>query len=183
MEAPSPADPEQIAKALNTIHNPRSQPHNVKMANDYLHQCEQQQGFPQFILSIYTQAPQSLMRVSSLILLTNVVKRGWGRRKSEHTRSITSEEKELLRGAILEAYRMHDMKHHKHFNQLIKHLAKLDFPQNFPALQDFMMAGLTQLLECLRRDEKALEADWALALLSTVKIVMKEFSNKRMAHK
>ena len=46
-----------------------------------------------------------------------------------------------------------------------------------------MMAGLTQLLECLRRDEKALEADWVLALLSTVKIVMKEFSNKRMAHK
>ena len=82
-------DRQLIADALNTIHNPRSRPHNVKMANDYLQQCEKEEGFPLYILQIYKEVPNTLMRVSSLLLLTNVVKRGWGRRKSEHTRTIT----------------------------------------------------------------------------------------------
>jgi hypothetical protein len=122
--------------------------------------------------------------MSSLLLLTNVLKRSWNPKRAGNTRpALRPELKEEIRAGILRAYFLHDLRHYKHFNSLIGFLARLDFPVQFPALHQFILNSLSQLAEMVGSDlAGVLRSNRVLAVLSTCKVVLKEYNHKKIAH-
>ena len=59
------------------------------------------------------------------------------------------EVKEEVRAAVLRAYSLHEMKHHKHFNTLLAYLGRMDFPAGYPGLYEFISTWLRQLGEAV----------------------------------
>ena len=85
----------------------------------------------------------------------------------------------VVRGAVVEAYQVHNMAHHKHYNLLVKALAKRDYPGSFPQMQGLMLEQMQGLLGVVGKGELP---PVGVKVLATVKAVMKEFNAKKMAH-
>lgn len=73
--------------------------------------------------------------MSSLLLLTNVIKRNWSNKRASPLRpALGTEVKEQIRAGVLRAYPLHSMRHYKHFNSLLGYLARMDFPVGYAGL-------------------------------------------------
>lgn len=66
-----------IAEALTVINTPGSQPEQIHTANAYLTHCEEDPNFALALLEMFSSSPNSQLQLSSILLLTNVVKRNW----------------------------------------------------------------------------------------------------------
>jgi hypothetical protein len=136
------------------------------------------------LLSIFREAAHPQLQMSALLLLTNVVKRNWSAKRGGNTRPPWSAAlKEDLRNGVLQSYFLHELRHYKHMNSLLGYVARVDFPQQYPALHQFILSSLAQLAQ-LARDDPAglLSNNRVLAVLSVCKVVLKEYNHKKIAH-
>lgn len=83
----------------------------------------------------------------------------------------------------MEAYFLHGLRHYKHFNQLVGYLARVDYPQDYGELHQFILNSLTQLAHLLATDlEGVLKNAQVGVVLSTCKAALKEYNSKRLGH-
>ena len=120
--------------------------------------------------------------MSSLLLLANVIKRNWNAKRST-SHLIRNEVKEALRPALLQAYFLYDLRHYKHFNALLGYLTRLEYPSQYEELHQFVLNSLTQLIDMVKNDiSSVLNSNRVLVVLSTCKVILKEYSLKKIAH-
>lgn len=144
---------QHITQALTVIHTKGATADDIKAANNFLTECENDPHFSAALLSIYSESSDYLLQIASLVLLTNVIKRNWNPKRNANSKVLIKPEiKELLRSNILQAYFLHDMRHYKHFNALISYLARIDFPTQYVGLHQFITNSLTQLVEMVKTD-------------------------------
>lgn len=82
MEPNPPLNSHHIAQALTAIHTQGANSAEIKIANDFLAQCEAHPLFSTTLLSIYSESNNHQLQMSSLLLLTNVIKRNWNAKRS-----------------------------------------------------------------------------------------------------
>lgn len=83
----------------------------------------------------------------------------------------------------MQAYFLHDLKHYKHFNALLGYLTRLEYPSQYEELHQFVLNSLTQLINMVKNDISAvLNSNRVLVVLSTCKVILKEYSLKKIAH-
>jgi hypothetical protein len=82
MEANSSLNPHHIIDALRTIQTQRANWQEIRAANDFLDQCETHPDFTTTILAIYSESSNYQLQLTSMILLTNVIKRNWNPKRS-----------------------------------------------------------------------------------------------------
>ena len=71
----------------------------------------------------------------------------------------------------------------KHFNQIFRYLARHDFPLKYTELHEFMVSSLNSLFEVVSDINMVKEQRVVIiSLLSTVKIVIKEYASRRLTH-
>ena len=80
----------------------------------------------------------------SLILFGNVIKRNWVNRGKVIVKGTLN--KEAIKEAILKAVPAHEMRHHKHFNTVLRTMTRQCFPTQYPQLQCFLSSSLDDLL-------------------------------------
>jgi hypothetical protein len=72
----------------------------------------------------------------------------------------------------------------KHINQALKFLARQDYPAKYLELHQFMLNSLNTLFTDVLSSEESIKQQNFLivGLLSTVKIITKEYASKRLSH-
>jgi phenylalanine-4-hydroxylase len=84
---------------------------------------------------------------------------------------------------VLSTYSLYEMKHYKHFNNLLRYLTRVDYPLNYPQLHHFVLGSLRELLQLMQHDVKAvIQSSRVMAVLSTCKVVLKEYNLKKVTH-
>jgi hypothetical protein len=71
---------EHVGQALSAISTPNASPEQVAVANAFLQTCETKSSFPAALLTLYSTSPHPHLQLSSILLLTNVLKRNWSSR-------------------------------------------------------------------------------------------------------
>lgn len=170
---------EAIAQALTVIHTHGSHPNDIHVANAFLADLEGAEGFPMALMEIYAASSDVQLQLSTVLLLGNVVKRGWtSRGKGRGTL-----DKESIKVGVIKACLLHDMHHYKHFNALLKPIVRSVYPGSYPEMQKFVVDSLLDIVKLGQNTpEQLLTNSYVTPVLSMVKSVLKEYSNKRIAH-
>ena len=79
-------------------------------------------------------------------------------------------------------YELYELRYVKHFNQILKFLARNDYPAKYIELHEFILSSLTNLLAVFGSGQIVERKHILISLLSTVKIVIKEYASKRLSH-
>ena len=75
------------------------------------------------------------------------------------------------------------MKNYKQFKELFRFFARKFYPSNYRKLQWFILSSLQEILNSIRLDaDSLLQLKTVNPVLSICKVVMKEYSSKRLAH-
>ena len=76
------------------------------------------------------------------------------------------------------------MKNYKEFKELFRFLASKFYPSNYQKLQWFILSSIQEIINSIRLDADSLfQLKTVNPVLSICKVVMKEYSSKRLAHK
>ena len=173
-----PIDLVRIAQALTVIHTQGSHPNDIHTANAFLAEMETAEGFAGGLLEIYAGSEAGL-QLSAVLLLGNVVKRGWaGRGRGKGTL-----DRESIKVGVIKASLLHEMRHYKHFNALLRPIVRSIYPGSYLELQTFVVDSLMDIVRLGQNTpEQLLSNGYVTPVLSMVKGVLKEYSNKRIAH-
>ncbi len=79
---------------------------------------------------------------------------------------------------------MHNLAYVKHVNQVLKFLSRQDYPAKYLELHEFILTSLQSLYTTVLTSPETIPAQQhiIIGLLSTVKIVLKEYAAKRLSH-
>jgi hypothetical protein len=116
-----------------------------------------------------------------LLLFINVIKRNWVKRGREVKVNLPREE---IKREVLICCTLHNMVHYKHFNALFRVMARHGYPNQYTELHDFIIQSFEDLYNLGQSSvENMLTHSHTAPLLSHIKTVIKEYSNKRLGHR
>ena len=88
--------------------------------------------------------------------------------------------KNKIKKDIINLYMKHWKSSSKDFNEIIKYLTRQNYPHNYPELHQFMGNVLNTLTT--QDLNSFINSEELLPFLSTVKVIMKEYSIKKITH-